>query len=97
MGHRAVELLKLIYISTKILEKKGGNNPALVLIPDYYHKFLDIFNKHIAKGLPLHRPGINHIIKLRDKNRLPVSPLYAYNQEKLRYKKIIMDKFLAKN
>ena len=83
-------------MGTKILEKEGSNNPALTSIPDYYHKFLDIFNKHIAKGLLPHRPGVNHIIKLRDKNRRPISPLYAHNQEKLPCEKAIMDKLLAK-
>ena len=96
MGHRAVKLPRLIYIGTKILKKEGGNNPALISIPDYYYKFLDVFSKRVAKRLPSHRLSINHIIELRDKNRLPISPLYTYNQEKLRCKKTIMDKFLAK-
>ena len=96
MGHRAVELPRLMCMGIKILEKEGGDNLALALIPDYYYKFLNIFNKRVAEGLPPYRPGINYIIKLRDENYLPILPLYVYNQEKFWCKKVIMDKFLAK-
>ena len=96
VGHRAMELFKLMCIGTKILEKEGGDNPALASIPDYYHEFLDVFSKRVAEGLPPHCPGVDHIIELRDENRLPVSLLYVYNQEELRCKKAIMDKLLAK-
>ena len=96
VGHCAVELPRLMCIGIEILEEEGGNNPALVSIPDYYHEFLDIFNKRITEGLPLYRPGINYIIKLRDENRLPVSPLYVYNQEELWCEKVIVDEFLVK-
>ena len=79
VGYCVVELPKLICIGMDILEKeKEGNDPALTLILNYYYKFLNIFNKCITNELPLHRLGINHIIKLRDKNCLPVLLLYAY-------------------
>ena len=61
-------------MGTEILKKEEkGNNPVLTLILNYYHKFLDIFNKCITDKLPPYRPGVNYIIKLRNKNRLPVS------------------------
>ena len=83
MGYRVVELFRLMCIGTEILEEeKEGNDPALALIPNYYHKFLDIFNKCITDRLPPYCLGVNYIIKLRDKNRLPILPLYVYNQEK---------------
>ena len=97
MSYRVVELPRLMCIGTEILEEeKEGNNPVLALILDYYYKFLDIFNKYIADGLPLYRLGIDYIIELRDKNCLPVLPLYIYNQEEFRYKKVIMDELLVK-
>ena len=75
-----VELLRLTCMGMEILEeKKEGNDPALALILNYYHEFLDIFNKCITDGLLPYCPGINYIIELRDKNRLPLLPLYAYN------------------
>jgi hypothetical protein len=66
--------------------------PARTHLQQYYYDKLDIkiFNSKIVGqgGLPPHRPGINHAIKLekdefRRKKNVPWVPLYSITKEEL--------------
>ena len=37
--------------------------------------------------LPPYYPRVNHIIKLENDTKLPISPIYTYNEKELHYKK----------
>ena len=59
----------------KVLIVRKETNPYIKL-PEYYSKFLSIFNYLEAKKLlPLYSPGINYTIKLEKVNRKePIVP-----------------------
>ena len=44
--------------------------------------------------LPPYRPGVNHIIKLKNDIKLPVLPIYTYSEEELRCEKETVNKLL---
>ena len=66
---------------------------ALHLIPDDYKEYLDVFSKASARTLPPHRPGVDHVIKFIDPNKLPVSRLYGRSQEELAAEKAFLEEF----
>jgi len=53
------------------------------IVPKQYHEFLPLYSKVLADRLPLHRPGINHELRLRDGGTPTWGPLYSMSRAEL--------------
>ena len=48
----------------------------------------------VTTALPPYRSGVDHVIKLENNAKLPVSPLYAYSKKELKYEKKTINELL---
>jgi len=75
----------------KALEPKKEVDP-LTILPEEYHKFIDVFSRKESDILPPHRP-YDHKITLKDSSSLPFSRLYPMSRDEL----LVLRKYLQEN
>ena len=67
--------------------------PDLSHVPEEYHDFTDMFNKHKADTLPAHRP-YDLKINLEDGATPPIGLMYSLSQSELAALRDFIDKHL---
>jgi len=67
----------LLYNIYKAIEAKDLKEcPLEEIVPEQYHEFLPLCNKVLADRLPLHRPGIDYEVRLKEGETPTWGPLY---------------------
>ena len=77
------------------LKPKAKTNPATVL-PEHYKEFLKIFSHEEANKLPLHRPRVDHTIKMQPGTQPPAGSLYNMSKDKFQVLKKYLEENLSK-
>jgi len=54
------------------------------MVPQEYHKYLDVFEAGEKTKLPPHRPQVDLEIKLEEGEGLPIKKIYALSQDELK-------------
>jgi len=67
--------------------------PLEEIVPKQYDEFLPLFSKVLADRLPLHRPGIDHEVRLNDGETPTWGPLYSMSQTEL----VVLTEWLEEN
>jgi len=67
--------------------------PLEQLVPKEYHGFLPLFNLVSADWLPPYRPGIDHEVRLKDREISTSGPLYSMSLIKL----VVLKEWLEEN
>jgi len=78
--------LESVNISTELAIKSGKYQKQRKLeemVPQSYHKYLDVFEEEEKTELPPHRPGVDLNIKLEEGQGLPDKKMYALSQDEL--------------
>ena len=66
-----------LYDINKAIEVKNlKEHPLEDIVPKQYHVFLPLCNKMLADRLPPHRPGIDHEVRLKNRETPPWRPSY---------------------
>jgi hypothetical protein len=65
-GKLTIFKVSLYDINNAIEAKDLKEKPLEEVIPQQYHEFLPLFSKVLADRLPLHRPNIDHEVRLRE-------------------------------
>lgn len=90
---------EIFVISMKDIEKalnpKQPTDPSTVL-PEEYHKYLDVFSKQLADSLPPHQP-YDHHIRLEPGAQPTFEPLYGMSWDELLVLKKYLDDNLTKD
>ena len=77
------------------MKPKAKTNPATVL-PGHYKEFLRVFSHEKANKLPLHRPGVDHTIKMQPGTQSLAGPLYGMNKDEFQVLKKYLEENLSK-
>ena len=74
------------------LKPKTKTDLAIVL-PEHYKEFLKVFSHEETNKLLLHRPGVDHTIKMQPGTQPPAGSLFGMSRDMLQ----VFKKFLEKN
>jgi hypothetical protein len=78
----------------KAIEAKDVKEwPLKEIVAEYYHEFLPLFNKVLADRLPPHRPGIDHEVRVNDRETPTRGPLYSMPRAEL----VVLKEWLEEN
>ena len=80
-------------INMAIEAKDLREKPLEKVIPKQYHEFLPLFDQVVANRLPLHRPNIDHEVRLTKGETPSWGPLYKMSREEL----VVMKEWLEDN
>jgi hypothetical protein len=67
--------------------------PLEEIVPEQYHEFPSLCNNGLADRLPPHRPGIDHEVRLRNREIPTWCPLYSMSRAKL----VVVKEWLEEN
>jgi hypothetical protein len=83
-----------LYDINKAIEAKElKERPLEEIVPEQYHEFLPLFNKVLADRLPLHRPGMDDEVRLKDGKTPTWGLLYSMSRAEL----VILKEWLEEN
>jgi len=89
-GKLTVFKASLYDINKAIEEKDLKERPLEEIVPKQYHKFLPLFCKVLADGLPPHRPGIDDEVHFKDGETPKWGLLYSMSRAEL----VVLKKWL---
>ena len=73
-----------LYDINKAIEAKDLKElPLTEIVPVQYHEFLPLFNTVLADRLPLHQPGVDHEVRLKEGETPTWGPLYSMSRAEL--------------
>ena len=78
-----------LYNINKVIEANNlKERPLAEVVPEQYHEFLLLFAKVLADRLPPYQPGIDHEVRLKDRETITWGPLYSMSRTELVVSKI---------
>jgi len=92
-GNLSIFTSSLYDINQAIEAKDLKQKPLEKVIPKLYHEFVPLFSKVLADRLPLHRPNIDHEVRLEEGATLSRGPIYKVSRDEL----IVMKEWLEDN
>ena len=78
---------------TKQALKPKIKTDLATVLPEHYKEFFKVFSHEEANKLSLHRPGIDHTIKMQSGTQPPAGPLYGMSRDELQ----VLKKYLKDN
>jgi hypothetical protein len=83
-----------LYDITKAIAAKDWNlRPLEEIVLEQYHEFLPLFDNVLADRLPPHRPGIEHEVRLEERETPPWELLYSMSRAEL----VVLKEWLEEN
>ena len=92
-GKLIVSKASLYDINKAIEEKDLKERPLEEIVLEQYHEFLLDFSNMLANSLPLHRPGIDHKVRLKDGETPAWGPFYSMSRAEL----VVLKEWLGVN
>jgi hypothetical protein len=92
-GRLTVFKASLYDINKAIDAKDQKECPVQEIVLTQYHEFLPLFNKVLADRLPPHRPGVDHEVRLMERETPTWGPLYSMSRAWL----VVLKSWLEEN